>query len=156
VRTLVSKIKFLSISKDVKAAVAAGNYNAMTLGKKHKVSRETIRRVRDAKTWPGFLLLKQKRAVFDVNRSADNFEKAQKAGLNPVRRPAQEGKPGPVEYNRNMLEKVVNEILEPFVVNFVAKDQLDDAIEKVHERLDTQLYLINKKADKKRHWWNRR
>lgn len=58
----ITKIKFLSISRDVKDAVAAKKYDAERLAKKHHVNRETVRRIKQAKTWPGFLKLKAERA----------------------------------------------------------------------------------------------
>lgn len=48
----ITKIKFYSINRDVKAAVAAANYDAEEIGRKHFVSRETVNAVRRAGTWP--------------------------------------------------------------------------------------------------------
>ncbi|MDQ0868999.1 hypothetical protein QFZ70_001472 [Arthrobacter sp. V1I9] len=67
----ITKIKFYSINRDVKAAVAADTYNAEEIGRKHYVSRETVNAVRRAGTWPQWL-----RNKAEANRK--RVEKAKK------------------------------------------------------------------------------
>lgn len=57
----LTKRQFLQISRDVKACVKAGVYNAQKLGDFYGVHPETIRRIKKAKTWNGFLALKAAR-----------------------------------------------------------------------------------------------
>jgi hypothetical protein len=67
--TKVNKIKFYSINRDIKEAVAARTYNAVEIGRKHYVSRETVNAVRRAGTWP----------QWERNRAEANRKRIEKA-----------------------------------------------------------------------------
>lgn len=73
----ITKIKFYSINRDVKAAVAAANYDAEEIGRKHYVSRETVNAVRRAGTWPQW-----ERNKAEANRR--RIEKARAVATAPV------------------------------------------------------------------------
>lgn len=53
--------RFHVINRAVKLALKDHKYNARKLGKAFNVSHGTITRIRNAKTWPGFLALKASR-----------------------------------------------------------------------------------------------
>lgn len=57
----LDKKSFLAISRDVKQGLKDHTYSAVEIGKKHGVSHGTVTRVRNAKTWNGFLALKAAR-----------------------------------------------------------------------------------------------
>ena len=76
----ITKIKFYSINRDVKAAVAADNYNADEIARKHYVSRETVNAVRRAGTWPQWM-----RNKAEANRRRAVRAKAALQTIAPVR-----------------------------------------------------------------------
>lgn len=53
--------RFHTINRAVKLALKDNKYSAKKLGKAFNVSHGTITRIRNAKTWPGFLALKASR-----------------------------------------------------------------------------------------------
>lgn len=57
----ISKIKFYSINRDIKASVAAGNWNAGRIANAHHVSDETVRAIKRTRTWPAWEIAKQVR-----------------------------------------------------------------------------------------------
>jgi uncharacterized protein YjcR len=72
--TRITKIKFYSINRDIKAAVISPKYSTARIAEKQGVSIATVHSVRLAKTWPAFVTAKQlkaalvargKKAVFD-------------------------------------------------------------------------------------------
>jgi hypothetical protein len=85
----ITKIKFHSIMRSIKAVEAEHPHmprKAIIIASTHHVSRETVNSIQRAKTWPGFLLNKQARAVHINAAKLSKFEKAQKLGLHPVKR----------------------------------------------------------------------
>lgn len=53
-RTPIDEKKFREISRRIKSDLKAGKYNSTKVAKALGVSQETVRAIKNAKTWPGF------------------------------------------------------------------------------------------------------
>jgi len=73
-RQAINQIKFLSVSRDVKAAVKVDAYDSISIAAKHHVSRQTVYAIKRAKTWPGYVLAKQHINTMRARAKADKFD----------------------------------------------------------------------------------
>lgn len=67
--TEITKPKFYSINRDIKAAVVTNSYDAIRIARKQSVSAETVRAVRRAGTWPKWQHIKAERNQRRVERA---------------------------------------------------------------------------------------
>lgn len=72
-RQIITKIKFYSINRDIKAAVEKDSYSAKKIAKTHHVSPETVRSIRRVRTWPAFVTAKQLKSTYKAQAKADAF-----------------------------------------------------------------------------------
>lgn len=116
----ITKIKFYSINRDVRAAVAAANYDAEEIGRKHFVSRETVNAVRRAGTWP----------QWERNKAEANRRRVQRArksiNVPPV---------APVTNDVEVQEEDLVTIPRAQFYNFVG---LEKRVKKIEKRLDDE------------------
>ena len=94
----INKIKFLSVNRDIKAACAEDKYYPHTLAHKHGLSVSTIRSIKRAKTWPGFLTAKQLTITLTARGKAAVFAKAQAAPTEKLARGLRKLESHPVDY----------------------------------------------------------
>jgi hypothetical protein len=146
-RTPISKIKFHSINRDVRAAVATNSYNANRIAGAQNVSAESVRSVKRTGTWPKFLEYKKanrsRQIIGKIARGKAAIAKADGVQHRPIgsfsAKPAQ-----PTAYDeayRGLEAKVA---------------RLQQQVQGEEERLDRVVdwvAKIDKRASKR--WWNR-
>lgn len=72
----INKIKFLSINRDIKEALASGTYKTQAIADKHGIGVSTVRSIKRAKTWPAFVTAKQNYMALRYRGKSARFEKA--------------------------------------------------------------------------------
>jgi len=151
----IEKIKFLSINREIKEAVKLGKYSAARIAKKHHVSEGTIRAIRRAKTWPGFITAKQLKITHDMARRAAAFKKSQEQPAEKISDLPETTTTQSLP-NRSVTKRPLNEVAKgPSVEDQLAtalaaleerptRDEFVEELKIVHDRLDVQYNLIRR------------
>ena len=133
--TRITKIKFHSINRDIKAEIQNGTYDSSLIAAQQHVSTETVRAVRRAKTWPGFITAKQLKTTNDQRRKADAFDKQDAVAQTKLGKSLKRLAKNPVQY---VTTKQFTDAI----------DSLNGKIRHGQIRADTQKIILDKHEEK--------
>jgi transposase len=133
--TNITHKQFLSISRDIKAHLREHSYEAAKLAKAHGVSEGTIRRIRNAKTWNGFLALKASR---QTSPKQSPVEKELATAIETLQQPDDE--------RRKLFEKNF-EVELARLKQYPTREETTKEISYIHSRQDGLLVRVKELED---------